>query len=693
MPDHALTLAFAGRAAITTIHAKGRALRRVVQRERGLTLHKGSLQTTLVRIFGTGLRGLITSLDRFGRLLARFLSACSPRAYRNALIALGVLVVLMIGGLVYLRATHQRVNAWDSAFLLDGGWRLLNGQRPHTDFYSPFGAVPLLIVALGLAVTRGSAAALSIGYAIIFPFVTLWAWWISRRRLSAVHAFLCAGMVGLLTIGTYRLGSSYRDTTYAMQYNRIGWALLTMLVLQLFLAPLQRREQSKGKADAGRRDRFVSSGLLEGVSAGALLGLILFTKITYFGAGIGLLAVAALLRARRWQPRAGRADPGVLLPGRRVGPMGTSGPLARPGYYGLGLGFTGVVLAMLVYLRFDVVSFFRDMLTLGGAQSLAMRMEALRRVFSPNLVPLLLLGLALILTLTLVARRAASRGSEPRHAPGYRRLQTWSPLIGGIAVALAGLFTCSANTQQGAVPLLGVAALIPLEMVRRSRRDRADDGPPDDPASSLWHPGNWRTWIWVVSSLTTVFLVGSIFLADAGSVAYSAGWKARYASGVPASAHIQSDAMKDLLFPPADGREGQGQERLVASILGRPADDPHFSSQQYAAWVNDGLALLRRHVTDSSRVLSLDWINPFPFALGLPSPRGDALCWAVGLLQSADHHPDAQEVLGDATFVMDPKRSIAPLTYEFKKDYLGPELSKGFERVDQSELWILYERK
>lgn len=666
-PRHALTWGAAGRAAITTIHAKGRALRRVVQRERGLTLHRGSLQTTLGRIFGTGLRGLIAALDRFGRLLARFLSACSPRAYRIALIALGVLVVLMIGGLVYLRATHQRVNAWDSAFLLDGGWRLLNGQRPHTDFYSPFGAVPLLIVTLGMAATRGSAAALSIGYAIIFPFVTLWAWWISRRRLSAVNAFLFAGMVGLLTIGTHRLGSSYQDSTYAMQYNRVGWALLAMFVLQLFLAPLGRREQNNGEAAAGRRDRFVSSGLLEGVSAGTLLGLLLFTKITYFAAGIGLLAVAALLRARRRWPRAG--------------------------YYGLGLGFAAVVLAMLVYLRFDVVSFLRDMRTLGGAQSLAMRMEALRHVFSPNLVPLLLLGPALVLTLILVARRTASRESESRQDSGYHRLQAWSPLIGGIAVALTGLFTCSANAQQGAVPLLGVAALIPLEMVRRSRRDRADGSLPDDPASSVRHPGNWRTGAWVVSSLITVFLVGSIVLAEAGSVAYSVGWKARYASMVPLSGHVQSDPMKDLLFPPPDGRGGQGQEWLVANILGRPANRPYLTSQQYAAWVNDGLTLLRRHVTESSRVLSLDWVNPFPFALGLPSPRGDALCWALGLLQSADHHPDAQDVLGDATFVMEPKRAIAPPTYEFKKEYLGPVLATGFEMVDESELWILYERK
>jgi hypothetical protein len=658
-----------------------------------LTLQKGSLQTTLGHIFGTALRGFVAAFGRFGRTLARFLSANSPKAYRIAFIVLGVLVVLMVGSLAYLRATHQRVNAWDSAFLLDGGWRLLNGQRPHTDFSSPFGAVSLLVITLGMAVTRGSAAALSIGYAIVFPFITLWAWWISRRRLSAVNAFLFAGMAGLLTIGTHRLGSSYQLATYAMQYNRLGWALITILALQLFLAPIGRRDPNDGDAAAGGRHRFFSSCLLEGVSTGALLGLLLFTKITYFVAGVALLAVATLLLARRRQTLPGQAGPELPLSSRGTSPIGTGGPLTNPGFYGLGLGFVVVVLAMLAYLRFDVVSFVSDMRMLSGAQSLVARMDALRAVFSPNLVPLLLLGLVLILTLILVSRPGGGWGSESRRGPGDNRLLAWPPLVGGVAVALAGLFTCSANAQQGAIPLLGVAALIFVETVRRSQQSAAADDLRGSPASSSRRPGRLRTSIWVVSSLTAAYLVGSIFLAEAGSVAYSAGWKAVYASRVPLSGHVQSEAMKDLLFPPRDPWEINGQEALVANILLRPADRPDLTSQQYAAWINDGLALLRRHVTDSSRVLSLDWVNPFPFALGLPSPRGDALCWALGLLQSADHHPDAQDVLGDAGFVMEPKRAISPSTYEFKKEFLEPELSKDFEMVDESPLWILYERK
>ena len=637
----------------------------------------GGSQVGLARIFGTGFRGSAAALAYFGRLLARLLSASSPRAYRIALVVLGVLVVLMIGSLIYLRATHQRVNAWDSGFLLDGGWRLLRGQRPHTDFYSPFGAIPLLVVTLGLAVTRGSAAALTIGYAIIFPVVTFLAWWISRRRLSAVYALLFAGMVGLLTIGTHRLGASYRDVTYAMQYNRLGWALLAMVTLQLFLAPMGRRNSDDREADAGRGRRLLSSELVEGVSVGALLGLLLFTKITYFVTGVAMLVVAALLSARPWQSR-----------------RGTGGPLDGTGPCGLGIGFVVVVLAVLVYLRFDVVSFLGDMRMLSGAQSLAVRTEALKAVFSSTVGPLLLLGLVLVLAVIPLASAQRWTGPEPWRKAGQvtDHLRTWTPLISGAVIAVAGVLTCSANAQRGGIPLLGVAALIPLEMARRVQPGFADGGPGDRSTSAAPHSGSWSTGSWVVASLVAVFLVGSIFLADAGSVAYSAGWKALSASKMPSSGRVQSASMKDLLFPPRR-LEDTGQQAVVAAILRRPADEPYLTPQQYAAWLNDGLALLRRHVTDSSRVLSLDWFNPFPFALDLPSPRGDSIAWHLGLLVSPSHHPDPKRVLGDATFVMDPKRPIAPYTYGFKKGILKPGLAAAFKKVDESALWILYERK
>ena len=64
-----------------------------------------------------------------------------------------------------------------------------------------------------------------------------------------------------------------------------------------------------------------------------------------------------------------------------------------------------------------------------------------------------------------------------------------------------------------------------------------------------------------------------------------------------------------------------------------------------------------------------------------------------GRLISNTHHPAAENVLRDATLVMEPKRPIAPFTESFKKRLLGAQLAAHFRVADQSALWILYARQ
>ena len=58
------------------------------------------------------------------RLLGAFL-ARRPGAYRVALAVLLAAVVVTLGMLLSFGCSHQWSCAWDSAFLLDGGWRLV----------------------------------------------------------------------------------------------------------------------------------------------------------------------------------------------------------------------------------------------------------------------------------------------------------------------------------------------------------------------------------------------------------------------------------------------------------------------------------------------------------------------------------------------------------------------------------------
>ncbi len=55
----------------------------------------------------------------------------------------------------------------DIFFLLDNGWRVINGQRVHLDYYSPWGPVTFLITAAGPKMSHNSVN--GIGYVTVFP--------------------------------------------------------------------------------------------------------------------------------------------------------------------------------------------------------------------------------------------------------------------------------------------------------------------------------------------------------------------------------------------------------------------------------------------------------------------------------------------------------------------------------------------
>lgn len=64
--------------------------------------------------------------------LYRLFLADSPRAYRTALIGLTLLVAAAVALLVLGGPTPQKANANDTFLLLDSGWRIFCGQRPHS---------------------------------------------------------------------------------------------------------------------------------------------------------------------------------------------------------------------------------------------------------------------------------------------------------------------------------------------------------------------------------------------------------------------------------------------------------------------------------------------------------------------------------------------------------------------------------
>ena len=131
-----------------------------------------------------------------------------------------------------------------------------------------------------------------------------------------------------LVSAPYSLGRSPVDSSHAMIYNRYGYALVGLILLESFTAVL--------KARGNKCDEWIG-----GISTGAALSLTLFLKASYFLVAVVLIGVISLSRRR----------------------------VARQRILGIILGFFFVSVCMLAYLRFDVAAVLRDLRMAAGARA------------------------------------------------------------------------------------------------------------------------------------------------------------------------------------------------------------------------------------------------------------------------------------------------------------------------------------
>jgi hypothetical protein len=71
----------------------------------------------------------------------------------------------------------------DIFFLLDNGWRVISGQRPHLD-YSPWGPVTFLITAAGLTISNHSVNGIGYGNALVALLVGGRTFYVAKNRLT-----------------------------------------------------------------------------------------------------------------------------------------------------------------------------------------------------------------------------------------------------------------------------------------------------------------------------------------------------------------------------------------------------------------------------------------------------------------------------------------------------------------------------
>jgi hypothetical protein len=257
------------------------------------------------------------------------LKACRQRSVSTRLgaIWIGGLIVLC-GSIAYVGVAPDRAVPCDLFIVLDGAWRVLQGQRPHIDFYTPLGPLMYMIFAAGLWLRGLDVRGVGLALGITGLIVGLGAWRLSRRRMGAMASVAISWMMALLVITPRPIGYVFRMVSHASSFNRLGYALLGLVAIE----SLWVEEPNSG---ASARD--VGGAM----STGLLCAVLLFLKVTYGLAAIGLVGVGLVL---------GNFDY------RRIGVIA--------------LAFSLTVFGMLWYLQFGVSAVWSDLKIAGGGRLL-----------------------------------------------------------------------------------------------------------------------------------------------------------------------------------------------------------------------------------------------------------------------------------------------------------------------------------
>src|SRR5512143_133891 len=95
-----------------------------------------------------------------------------------------VCLTVICGIAFFIGSVPTRIFGHDNFFLLENGWRVVNGQRPHVDFASPWGPVTVLIAGLGLTLSGFTVDGIGYGNAIFGLLIGLWSYRLVRDRLE-----------------------------------------------------------------------------------------------------------------------------------------------------------------------------------------------------------------------------------------------------------------------------------------------------------------------------------------------------------------------------------------------------------------------------------------------------------------------------------------------------------------------------
>ena len=333
-------------------------------------------------------------------------------------------LVAVCGLTAWVGAAPLRLFQQDIFFLLDGGYRVLQGQVPHRDFSSAWGPITYLVEAGGLLLSGMRPAGVGYASAVFGAMVAAWAYMIGRARFSSGKALLLGIYTLLLMTAPFSLGWGALNFSHAMVYNRYGYALLGIVLVEC-------------ATHIGHRNLTRRQAALGALSTGVAFALLLFLKVSY-----AIMALPFILAA------------------------GFFGSSRRRRFAVFSAGFGIVALLIICYLRFDLSDMFRDLAMAASGRSRSWRP---REIFSlgfgqlAEIVPLLLLAFV-----AGSKKNAESRRGMAGPSGVY--------LLAAVTLAVGGVLL-STNHQPSGLPLNGFAAIVLLDTLRIRVEEERESSP------------------------------------------------------------------------------------------------------------------------------------------------------------------------------------------------------------------------
>ncbi len=201
-------------------------------------------------------------------------------------------ILLNLPGKVY-------ISIWlnDIVALLDAAYRASLGGMPNVDFSTPIGPLNFLVSGYFLASGAGIGTVFALQTEATFLFLCIICIRPLSDRFGSLMIILIILIVWLLVVAPLGMGVFYEDNSWAMYYNRFGWAALFLTFL-FYVSP---RAPTK-------------IGMIFDVTALALLiSFQIYTKITYgIVAFCFLIALALVGRYEKRVALIGIATIGLL---------------------------------------------------------------------------------------------------------------------------------------------------------------------------------------------------------------------------------------------------------------------------------------------------------------------------------------------------------------------------------------------